>query len=371
MKRLRTLLRKTRITLRMDVPEEYIPDFKREILSDNFSRLCVVSVALFLIELPLLYLQQHFFQSGYVIFAFLAVSFVFIPLIFYVRKHVETVGHAFGLVVLYIYALVVLILGAALALCVIKEADLTHVYLMAVLGMAMFFYVRPVPLAVLYAAVYAGFAVALPYVGAAPESLLVLRINTLIFNLFAWLLGVMSMRSRISVFISRRQLHEQNMMLKDLAQRDAMTGLFHHAAALRLLESEIRRARDTGLPLSLIMADIDNFKMINDTYGHQFGDDVILRVASAFDDVFRGTGIVGRYGGEEFIVILPGAHLEQARMFAKNVQSKLKNTMSHPEVTLSGGISLYSGESLDAFIRLTDEKLYRAKSQGKHRFVSD
>ncbi len=371
MKRLRTTLGKTRTILRMDIPEQYLEDFKQEILSDNFSRLSVVSVVLFLVELPLLYLQQYFFHTGLVIFAFLAVSLVFIPLISYIRKHAETVSHVLGLAVMYIYALVVLIFCAVLALCAINEADLTHVYVMAVLGVAMFLYVRPIPLAVLYAAVYAGFAVALPCVGAEPESLLALRINTLIFNLFAWLLGVMSMRSRISVFISRRQLHEQNLMLKDLAQRDAMTGLFHHAAVLRLLENEICRTREHGLPLSLIMADIDNFKTINDTYGHQFGDDVILRVASAFDDAFRGTGIVGRYGGEEFIVILPGANPEQACTLAKSVQSKLKSTMSHPEVTLSGGISLYNGESLDVFIRLTDEKLYRAKNQGKHRFVSD
>lgn len=369
MTRLKTLLTTTIKFFTISLPDRLMEDFRRDMLEESFLRLSVISPALFIIELILLLFEEHL-EHIYIMTAFLLASLILIPLIFYIKKNYSTVSQMFKLTVLYAYVLTVLLLGAALSLGVLHQIDMTYVYLMSVLSVALFLLIRPLPLAVLYAFVYALFALLLPYAGAKPEALSSLRVNTAVFNLFAWVFSHVALKSRASVFLNRRQLHEQNCVLEELAKRDAMTGLYHHAASLCRLDEEIRRARAEGHPLSLIMTDIDDFKTINDTYGHQFGDDVISRVAAVFTTTVRDKGTVGRYGGEEFLIILPGTGLADANTLAENIQSAMAGAISQPSVTVSGGISLYQGESLNDFVRQTDERLYHAKSSGKCRFVS-
>ena len=366
---LKTFLQKIKYIFVIDIPDEHASEFGCDLLEENFSRLSIASAALFVTELFLLLFEKHPMPK-FVMVAFLLLNLVLIPLIFYIKKNFRAVRNELKLAVLYCYVLLALSLGAALALSVLRQMDVTHVYLMAVLAVSMFLYIKPVPSAILYAAVYGVFALLLPYAGARPETLPSLRVNSAIFNLFAWVFSLIALRSRASIFMSRKKLHEQNRTLEDLAQRDVMTGLYHHAASLNRLEDEICRAKTEGYPLCLIMTDIDDFKTINDTYGHQFGDDVISRVAAVFKSVVTAKGIVGRYGGEEFLIILPGSGLEEACALAERIQAVLASAISQPQVTVSGGISLYRGETLNEFVRQTDERLYHAKQSGKHRFVS-
>ena len=365
-----TLFKTTRKFLRAAVPPEYLQDYNKELLTDNYLRLSIVSVILFIVELALFYPQEHLFGNGIIILIFLAISGVLIPLIFYIKRHIPDISFKFAMAVMYAYIVLALLLGAMLTLVVVRNIDMTHVYLLTVLGTSMVLYTRPVPRAVTFLTVYALFAVLLPYFGASPEQLAAQRINALIFNFIAWFFGQISLYTKSSVYISRRQLDDKNRILKDLALKDTMTGLYDHAASLNMLEDEIALANLTHSPLTLIMADIDDFKRINDTYGHQFGDDVISRVAAVFVMVIADAGIVGRYGGEEFIIILPGSGLEEARALAMDIQIALGRAISQPHVTLSGGISRYNGESMNDFVRITDEKLYLAKNNGKRRFVS-
>ena len=353
----------------IEIPDEHLNDFGRNLLEENFSRLAIASTALFATELFLLLFEKHRMHI-HIMIAFLLINLVYIPLIYYIKKNYAAVRTVFKLAVLYSYVLIALSLGAALALSVLQQMDVTYVYLMTVLAISMFLYLKPVPLAILYAVVYTAFALLLPYAGAKPETLSSLQANSAVLNLFAWGFSLIALRSRASVFMSGKKLHEQNRALEDLAQRDVMTGLYHHAASLNRLEDEICRAKTEGYPLCLIMTDIDDFKAINDTYGHQFGDDVISRVAAVFKSVVKSKGIVGRYGGEEFLIILPGSGLEEACALAERIQSVLVSAISQPQVTVSGGISLYRGETLNDFVRQTDERLYYAKQNGKHRFVS-
>ncbi len=369
MTRLTLLMAKTKRIFLYSIPADLVADFRRDMLEENFVRLSIVSPALFFIELILLLFENHLMHI-YIMVAFLMISLVFIPLIRYIKNNYSRLSHVFKLTIFYAYVLMALCFGAAQALAVLSEIDMTYVYLMAVLCVSLFLLIRPLPLAVLYAVVYVVFALMLPYAGAEPEALSSLRVNSAVFNLFAWIFGQIALKSRASVFLNRKKLHEQNRALEDLALRDAMTGLFHHAASLRRLQEEISRASAEGYPLSLIMTDIDDFKSINDTYGHQFGDNVISRVAAVFKTTVQGRGIVGRYGGEEFLIILPGTGLDEALALAESIQAALSGAISQPRVTVSGGVSLYCGESLNDFVRQTDERLYFAKHNGKQRFVS-
>ena len=371
MNRLKAYLSEIINKIYIRVPDKIMTTYKRELLEDNFFRLSIVSVCMFIIETILFFLQEYLFRTGVIMLAFLLCSLVLIPLIFYVRKHAAKVSFVFAHFVLFAYALALLLLGASLALFVLREADVTHVYLMIVLGIALLLYIRPIPLGVLLFTVYVGFALALPYFGASGNTLITMRINAFIFNLFAWSLAQVSLRSRTLVFVSRRQLHEQNRKLEDLAQRDTMTGLLNHAVSFARLEDETKRATAMGHPLSLVIADIDDFKQVNDNHGHLAGDLVIMNIADAIRSAVKDSGIVGRYGGEEFIVILPRTDIDAACKISAKIQAAIAQSCTEIPVTLSGGISQYNGETLNEFIRLTDEKLYNAKRRGKNKFKTD
>lgn len=172
-----------------------------------------------------------------------------------------------------------------------------------------------------------------------------------------------------------QQMEEMTTRLADLASRDSLTGLYHHGRIVELLAVELHRARQQGIPLSCAMLDLDRFKRINDTFGHQAGDRVIIEVARLLLANCRKTDSVGRYGGDEFLIVLPQAALTSARAKAEDLLSRFGD-ISVPSVLPASSVSASFGVacaeppgSLDAatLIHRADEALYRAKSAGGRR----
>ena len=132
---------------------------------------------------------------------------------------------------------------------------------------------------------------------------------------------------------------------------------------------ELSRAQ--GLPLSVCMLDIDHFKKINDTKGHQFGDYVLREVAKVFKDETRGLDVVGRYGGEEFIAIFYGADHLQSVLIAERMRTHIERLelVDGVHVTISGGVAQYHDQDSDTLIEDADKLLYMAKARGRNRIV--
>ena len=156
--------------------------------------------------------------------------------------------------------------------------------------------------------------------------------------------------------------------------RDPLTGLLNRRNLEGRLDEEIARARRLGLPLSLLMIDLDHFKHINDSYGHLMGDQVLRHVSSMVVSKVRVSDMVVRYGGEEFLVIAPDSALEEATHLGDRLLHHLRNhevplPNGEPlKVTASiGAASLYDGESQISFLRRADMALYEAKGQGRDR----
>lgn len=157
--------------------------------------------------------------------------------------------------------------------------------------------------------------------------------------------------------------------------RDSLTGLLNHITAKEKLALAIQAADIEHQPLSVAMIDIDHFKKVNDTYGHQVGDHVIRSLAWFLKQRLRKTDLVGRYGGEEFLVILPGADADQAIEVLERIRRDF-SLIKHPfddtwfNTTFSGGVSQFptitSGEAL---IKSADEALYEAKRGGRNRVL--
>jgi diguanylate cyclase len=172
------------------------------------------------------------------------------------------------------------------------------------------------------------------------------------------------------------QLREELQKVRVEAKQDPLTGLANRAGfhdRVRELASDVEAVGQTH---SLVMADIDKFKSINDTYGHLFGDKIIKVVAKAFANLTKGKDLVARFGGEEFIVLLPDTPLEGARALAENIRGSIeRGRVYNPKtgeeirrITISLGVTeMVAGETIEATVARADEALYRAKTNGRNR----
>lgn len=160
--------------------------------------------------------------------------------------------------------------------------------------------------------------------------------------------------------------------LEHLSMTDHLTGLYNRRFLSASIDEEMRRAFDTGSQLTFCILDIDHFKEINDTYGHEYGDNVLKNIASIMKASLTEKEIFGRYGGEEFVVLLPGKTAKAALPVIQALCDRVRtHEWSHGKpVTLSAGLSSYvKGISYSDFIEAADKNLYRAKREGRDRAI--
>ncbi|HET6142876.1 MAG TPA: diguanylate cyclase [Candidatus Acidoferrales bacterium] len=176
------------------------------------------------------------------------------------------------------------------------------------------------------------------------------------------------------------ELEEQLLSARELlrmqATHDSLTGLFNRAAILDMLQTELARAFRERRPLSIIATDLDRFKNVNDTYGHQAGDAVLVEITRRMQGSLRAYDAVGRCGGEEFLIVSPGCAEEDAVELAERLR---QNVSIAPvqcardviPVTVSLGVATVAGDIVqaDEFLRAADEALYKAKRTGRNRVV--
>ncbi|HSU58976.1 MAG TPA: diguanylate cyclase [Bryobacteraceae bacterium] len=161
--------------------------------------------------------------------------------------------------------------------------------------------------------------------------------------------------------------------LRERANKDLLTMLPNRPAICSALEQEISRCQRDHRSVGVILLDIDHFKKINDTYGHFAGDAVLRETAARLRSNMRPYDQVGRYGGEEFLVVLPNCDLEQAKSQAERMRQKLESStmlVDSAELRVSASfgatVSDDSGRDPDVFVRVADEALYRAKASGRN-----
>ena len=185
-------------------------------------------------------------------------------------------------------------------------------------------------------------------------------------------------RSMLRIKRLQDQLEEKNRELEQLSISDGLTGLYNHRHMHELLQDEFERSGRTGDPLSVVMLDIDHFKKVNDTYGHQAGDGVLQELSDILRETAREIDKLGRYGGEEFMVILPGSDRDAGITFAERVREHVQNQKfdihaDHPlDMTVSAGVATYPADPADGprrLVHFADRALYSAKNSGRNRVV--
>jgi len=166
--------------------------------------------------------------------------------------------------------------------------------------------------------------------------------------------------------------------LADQSIRDPLTGLFNRRYMEETLQSEILRAARKRTEIGIVMADIDHFKKFNDAYGHEAGDALIVKLAELFKHKIRGSDVACRYGGEEFIIILPESSTKDTIKRAEALREEVKNLNIYfreqllPQITMSMGIATYpgNGTELKDLMWVADKALFKAKKEGRDRVVS-
>lgn len=171
------------------------------------------------------------------------------------------------------------------------------------------------------------------------------------------------------------ELRRAQQEMREFAEHDGLTGLWNHRMIVQRLRQEVDRSSREDVPLSVIMVDLDNFKEVNDTFGHPAGDRVLMEISSTLQSLVRSYDWVGRYGGEEFLVILPGSNFvsgrRRAEQFRKAVE-KTHTTHRGTDIRVTASFGAISGfpSSSEAMIEAADAALYRAKGNGRNCVIA-
>jgi diguanylate cyclase (GGDEF)-like protein len=245
-------------------------------------------------------------------------------------------------------------------------------------------YLRPLAAAALFAAAYVGYFFAIELTQANPALLLSNRLNGAVACVLGWALSVLLWRKFTTITLQQQQLENANTDLQEkqrelerLTRLDGLTGLFNRNTFVELTKKELDRAQRQGTATAILLMDLDHFKRVNDTWGHPAGDAVLKHAAMIASTTVRSTDLVGRLGGEEFIVLLPGTSIEAARKLAEKIRLRLEGHAAtwndtRMAITVSIGIAgttAIERQSFEVLYHDADKALYVAKQRGRNRVI--
>jgi diguanylate cyclase (GGDEF)-like protein len=362
------------------VPEKV----RREITNNNLSRAWIAGLVMLPVHFAHVLLfyfrvvqpEEESWRWGIIQSHLLAAAF-WIPALpvlrFFMNRRERWIGPAhfliFAAVIGYVF------LGAVVCAVDQQVAPAPMAYFVAVIGVAILLRLPPVETLVIFAAglIFVWMAVGITQTN--PTYRLFVRVNCITASGVGLIVGASLWYYEVRTVEQRLQIEEQNSALETLAVRDPLTGLFNRRRFLEALDLEIARIRRTGQGGAILWLDLDDFKAINDKFGHPAGDAVLLHVAAILTGCVRVTDTVARFGGEEFIVLLPDTDQKGALETACRILNTLRETTvmfrgAELSVTASCGaaaIEIIPPDPAGATIQKADTALYRAKKTGKNR----
>jgi len=186
---------------------------------------------------------------------------------------------------------------------------------------------------------------------------------------FNYELFIARLKTNIRAFMLMQELRKKKEELEKMAVTDSLTALFNRRHIYDRLRQEAEKVERYSSKFSILMFDIDFFKRINDLHGHQFGDIVLRKVADAIKQSIRNVDIAGRYGGEEFLIILPEIQIKGAVTVAERIRSTVEKTdtgVPDLKVTVSGGAAEYLNGDVEELVKKADKLMYEAKESGRN-----
>lgn len=355
----------------MDRTTYTMMSFKESIINSNVKRILILGTAYSLIEIMGLILSTlGYFESDIRLYVLIVVLFhiMYLPILFYVflKKNqfkIKVLG-----ILEKIYFPMIIVWGSIFTVLVYLEAQDITIYTIIILICGGMFVVKPIYSRFLFGGGLIVFSL-LIYINASS----VLAANGLIFKALivtgiGYIISSTNYKIRYELHQKNARLESINETLKDQVLRDSLTGLYNNSYIFEYIDNAIEMAIQYGKNFSVLMIDIDDFKAVNDHYGHLEGDNVIKEVATIILREIRDFDIAGRYGGEEFIVVLSNSNLEQAKVIAERILLAIESTVFNlnEHITVSIGTSQWQRDNRNAIIKKADDKLYEAKENGKN-----
>jgi len=253
---------------------------------------------------------------------------------------------------------------------------LPTIYIAVVYGMAVIFYFNYIESFFLY--LYG--ALLLVYIASTYQPILLesnLVVDALSNIIIAWLASMIIFKKFVNEFINQKKIEDKNeklnkvnAKLKEISDKDRLTGIYNRRKLEEILSDVYYKAERYNKNFSLILFDLDHFKKVNDNYGHQVGDKVLKEISKILLNSIRKVDYFGRWGGEEFLIILPETNLQAAEKLAERLRGNIEQSSFSKvdNLTSSFGVASYSEEKgIEDIIQAADQALYRAKEKGRNR----
>ena len=360
------------------IPNKYIDEFKKDKFQHDNIRILLVAAFLIIAELysaifitiPGTRMQYLAYTTAFVMFLYALVS-----LKFYLNKPSQMkLRHK-------IYQLGIGFFGITIAITRIAIhpyflMNLPAIYVAVIYGLAVIFYYSYLESLSIY--LY-GMAI-LYYVATTYQPILLqgdVFLNGISNSIIAWIASMVIFKKYVNEFLKQKKiesknkkLNEINEQLRKMSTRDKLTGIYNRRKLEDILQDIYQKAERYNNEFSVILLDLDHFKKINDNYGHQVGDQVLKEVSSILLDSIRNVDYCGRWGGEEFLIILPETELGSAVTLAKRLRKEIEeHIFSKIDIlTSSFGVASYSSKKkIKDIIKEADEALYAAKENGRNR----
>ncbi len=280
-----------------------------------------------------------------------------------------------NLILIFQYGIIAFVLTAGIVVTLIDQpvtGAITPLTISAII-VGTFYFIRPRVASLIFLAVYLIYAIGLTRVSGPTEMLLSNQTNGLLSMVVGLSLSVMTWRQFVASTLQKEQIKAQQVQLEQMAYQDALTGLPNRRFLDEVVKRELARIKRGEHESSIAILDVDNFKEINDTYGHPTGDSVLQQLANLLRSSIRESDIIARLGGEEFIILLTNTPEDGGYIIADKLRQKV---MGHDffvnnnliKLTISIGISpLITTEKQPNFYAQADKALYEAKVAGKNQ----
>ena len=285
------------------------------------------------------------------------------------------------LIVQYGFVMVILFLSAAISSIDQLVTYSINPYLIACMAVGAIFLIKPLYSILIYLSSYIVFYIGMGIVQSEPAILLSNRVNGLtsvvlgiFFSSMAWRSTIVNLQQKRRIDKQQKELEDKNRSLQYLASTDPLTGLINRRIFDEKISFEISRIKRYGSKSSLLIVDIDNFKDVNDNFGHPVGDALLVEFALMLKELLRETDIIARIGGEEFAILLTGTDGENGRIVAEKIRETTENKIfvidgNEINITVSIGLAALDSttDSYAEVYKYADKALYISKAKGKNR----
>lgn len=353
-----------------DLSEKNRISFEKRMTKDNSKKFLVLGIGFVLLEAFINIFLSDLWGQAIFNLRLLAIIFfiVLLPLLAYSMYHFERMFKVTK-ILCDVIIFFVLIWSVQITLAYQSYTNHIMIYLSTILTVGALTHTLMKWKLISYTTALILFILQLKYHIENPQLMTTYLINAIFLSLMAIVMSRINLKIRFTNFMYTLTIEEKNKALSEITRIDAMTGIYNHSCIYELLETEIEKSKRTDMPLSIAMIDIDHFKKVNDKYGHISGDQVIKDVVNLILTHSRTIDLVGRYGGEEFLVILPNTDLEGAITLLTRIKNHIEAHifLEDLKLTISIGVLDWHQEEAIEFVSKADEYLYQAKNNGRNR----